>query len=1263
MLIDDIENHWNVLHYAIYYFNFTFVNLLLKFNTPLQTKLLNHKDKNKQIPYDLLFSYLTSFDNSVDSIDSNGEFQKLDNDSLHNNNHHHNNNYNHTSSLIVSQSSGDFINIPIYQNLLSPLPSKNPLLNFKISKFISTSSHSIIITSSGQLYITNPLHIIKKTALFSRIKFFDDLFSRGEKVIDASINNGHTVIITSFNKAYAFGINIQRLNLYQNVSSTTISSPHSKDLNSLTPIQIIIKQSSSISNTVTTPSSASSLTSSNMITNNFSALSLSSRSNTRLSIDDSTKSNTSQTIGVSSSDNHTVVYSPHSLHIYGLNLGQFGPLTNAIHTSDNSSKSISAHFTWKYPDDVIKFVLALDVATLIVTNSNLIHIYISGQHLKISLPSNTDISNNWNTFKPRILSSPRKIIKIIKPSINNSKDSGNMNGNYSVFLLLNTGEILLFTFPKYTISKNVFKSHLKFSTVWKPSRGEMNAIDFSIGELINGAIGAVLCTKSGEAFKRTKTKWVRINDVSNIYSVSIGFGISNGDSKNKIVLLRKENDSLKHKITSSSIISDIGSLSPLDGKNINSGLEYDTNFLSNRLEQDYIEEDYDDNDSDDEGDDNDDIENELVFTKRITPFAYQHNPLIYDYFHFEETLCDYLSNNCLFNKCYDYQIYIENTTTNMKTTINVHKAILFNRLNIEREKFHLDRKKLTFEFNENDGFIIGEMDIRSVVIFINMLYNDEILDVWNNGITDPTIKTGWDRLLYTFPKIPFFECMNKLNGGDITVKLANNVEIKTWKFLLIARCDYFKQLFSNNWMEIDIVDFSHVKETTWNLLMKYFQGEYNDDIFYSNVKELIKGKDTVDDFINFMIDLIYLSNELLIPELKHLCELAIKDCINFENYDIILQHAFISSSKQLFSNCVWYIFNNLPITYKDSRINNSNLSDECMKLIDLRIKELIYIYLPKRKLKKRSNMGTIFTDSYNEYYLHPYLWSVEGVTKETISKHESLTTRRKSQISKPLPLTKVEPETVNNINNNENAIEEGDSNEFIVVQRRRSSVKTSRPIINKLPTPPTTPISIIPNPMTASSTSVSSSAPSPSLIIPTTSSKKTVKIKLTPRLSQKERLQKEREEKEKEKEQKERERELEKENRRTWTPNNAWGNTTPKVIEGNSNDLLEISTATIIAPKKLTGVHFPSLDEMKRKKSVEKVIINEVIETKSIEDIKAEEEFARWWEEESKRVQEEMERGNGNGSTRGRGNGKTRGGRGGGRGRGRVRGRGRGKSS
>ncbi|KGK37881.1 hypothetical protein JL09_g2998 [Pichia kudriavzevii] len=814
-------------------------------------------------------------------------------------------------------------------------------------------------------------------------------------------------------------------------------------------------------------------------------------------------------------------------------------------------------------------------------------------------------------------------------------------------------------------------------------------------------------------------------------------GTFTNDLSPKIMMLREENAQLKHSVTIPKTKNEFAIFSPL------------SKFWRN---SDYIDTQYEDIDFwgnemikskkavdgfDDELTEDDEYnrENGLLFSKHLNSKFTNRFSDFYQIMQSEEIFCinmildekDELSG--LKNeKFFDYPIHVKNTKSGFETTFTVHKRFFFNRLGIQSEQFSLDRKNLTFQFGENEGSIVGDLDIRSVAIFIHILYSDQETHTLTPMINfDQSICSGIERLSYTFSKVPFDEAMSRTFGdetcGDITVRLANDQQVKAWKYLLISRSEYFKQLFSNAWLDAKDVDFRHVEKSTWKLLMNYFQGLANDEIFYETIKGLIESnikkinlnsvllkrkpkavltenQDSYienDDFVNLVLDLMYLSNELLLPDLKNLCELAIKDCITLDNYDVLLLHSYYSKSEQLFSNCSWFIFRNLLSSYNDPKTNYTALGDECCELLEQRLHELIEIYYTGGRQGLLGSRGIKnFKDdieSFNGHFLHEYLWDVYGVTDDDIFKHDALQ-RNKSGTVKQVRSSSVSS-NIGDSRRHEtdspvqprldlgSAIDTKDENDagsgFIVVEKGRRKSSTSKP---KTSSPVPTRRSSkggfrlsedvktflskenetaigedkpvikewtfrISNEGSSGDVLVGSSHDIDEILQQRTHKRTTLKsTKMTiPKLSQKERKQKEREEAEKQRLALENDRSKAKGtavNSSPWNINNAWGVSTSKVVGTPVDDSLgpksiskftELNTAAVITPNKLTAVHFPTLEELRHAKKTTEFIPSAVLEEldepvvpiKTLDEIRQEEEFARWWEEESRREAEEAE--------------------------------------
>lgn len=109
------------------------------------------------------------------------------------------------------------------------------------------------------------------------------------------------------------------------------------------------------------------------------------------------------------------------------------------------------------------------------------------------------------------------------------------------------------------------------------------------------------------------------------------------------------------------------------------------------------------------------------------------------------------------------------------------------------------------------------------------------------------------------------------------------------------------------------LNFNGLTVSQFTIILKHIYGSSDSDIFNHFHFKFEES----DDFINELLELIEISDELLLFQLKALCQLAIIDFISLENVVNLLTHADFLSATKLFLNCCWYIYNNLEILLFD----------------------------------------------------------------------------------------------------------------------------------------------------------------------------------------------------------------------------------------------------------------------------------------------------------------------------------------------------------
>lgn len=1241
LLSTDIENNWNLLHFAIYNFSFAFIRRVINYNSPIIPKLQSQKDFSNLTPWELLNSLLAFFKSNKlqpHAISLDGAY-------------------------LTSKTQQEVISTNLLTNSKDPMASTpldlshlhDAMSTFKITKLVMSFTHTAFITADGALYVCGQnkcgqlgIGNFRSLLKFQKVDFFKDEF-----ITDVEVTDDFTIVLTSSDQIYGFGDN---KNLQMGTESIGSSSPTPQLLptrkNSITGSKINRKLSSSGSRAFETLVSNTSI---NDLGINVK--------------------------GISCSSNNSIAYTNDCLYFFGTNLGHFG----------TPSLNPSLRFDWKY-DDPIRTVMALDKATLVLTeNSSQIHIYMNSFHVKLTNVPGVSGDHEWTHFRPVVISKAKKVIKLVQSNYQSN------NLNYSILLLYEHGEVQQMTFSKNIESKDQLLTNVKFSLVWKPKNTEMRAKDVIIND--TGLI--FICTAGGEVLRRSfksKTKWNRLRGFESIQAI-VGF---KGES---IIAVRYETPILKHEIFQQNILVDVGKLSPLSGLVSNEDGEL-IKPQSKNLDFCHLGE----NDQDDDQDDKLQLRN--YKSENIDRYVL-HDDFLFDFLS--------LHSPTTHLRYYDYNIYIMDSITNSELEIPVNYQFISNRLGFvfdNHKPIIIEKKDLLISIHERgDGNgikIIGDIDIKSVGIYIHFLYTNEILDIWKlrpDDLGDPNssirrIKAGWDRLLYTLPIMNSLTDSISMNGtlneGNVIIHL-EDTQIKTWKFILSARCEFFKLTLANYWKSEDILEFPNIDLTTWKILMQYFVNSDLNDVFKD-----YKINTEIDDFINIVLNVCQVADQLLLPELSSLCQLAIKDYISLDNYFPLLQHSWELGLDQLFSNVCWFIFINLKLCLFDDELNLKRLDPDCVRSMENHFKDIVSVYFKgwsrpvvdlnktRKKSKKFKFQLPVFEyekinidgfdlnlflkdeDKFNGYYYHPTLWKIlpRFFNESDIKRHEYLNKRKSSAVKIQLSENarqqqlEIQKQRINSKNDENDFID--DTGDFKVSKngRRKSSrvFSMDRSILkqqftstaNTLSTPTQVPVPVLQPeetkiPVQITSTTSALDTKLDDIIKENQNSKKKPVFKSSVfKLSKKERLE----------QQKKLFGSVEpvgpvEEPVVKLTP---WGNNSPKLVTqldnttnknaGNSGSniaIVERGMATSLSQNKYTNVHFPSLSELNNPKKLNSSLssstsslnslnqmvginkkkpldstISKTVDNRTLEEVRAEAEFERWWAEESKRIQNTM---------------------------------------
>lgn len=597
-----------------------------------------------------------------------------------------------------------------------------------------------------------------------------------------------------------------------------------------------------------------------------------------------------------------------------------------------------------------------------------------------------------------------------------------------------------------------------------------------------------------------------------------------------------------------------------------------------------------------------------------------------------------------------------------------------------------------------------DVEIRAVLVLLHFMYTNDVLSFWEHfpsGVKCPEeirkVKSDFRKLMDLFRMDSLYgkreTFVNQLqqmaedkSDGDVLITLQDGVEL-CHSFILVSRSAFFETILSFRWETGDASadssqDETHMKYMSlenvnlmqFKVILNHLHG-CNDLHVFDSARNILEDSRDPEDFVNFLLDMIEISDELLLVQLKHLCELAIKDFISTENVLILLAHSDWLGAQKLFMSCCWYIYNNLEIVVFDG--NLCDLDEGLVRKLEMQIcylhhckfedfvigdKGEVNLNYGLNALESRKDGVELFIkdpEQFNTWYmtdikeflrLHPEFKADSGNEEG----RRKLSTRRMSRRTSIDPLAEFRELAQSQIQErrvSESAIADEEEFELVTNRKRKTKLnsKTEDPPLGRLSFSrerSTSPIQQKPStldpPQTRmeSNTSIVSSAPSPvdSSVGSNTSSfawvsrnsskssittvqplhlgenetPRQTKIKFAPsmRLSQKQR---------KKLAQVEPESVPTESSSIATAPKNPWGAaSTPET--GTSSDL---SNLPILGAKKETT---PTMTAIMLQEStrVEEQKIQDGFQ-RTMQDVQQEQEFAKWWEEESKRVQMEMD--------------------------------------
>ncbi|KAG7663804.1 uncharacterized protein J8A68_002664 [[Candida] subhashii] len=827
-----------------------------------------------------------------------------------------------TDRSVPSKVSHDTFKIASENEAMTEVLKKPRYKQISISK-----NHALAVTHTGDVFscgigsrgrLGHGMDDLNNYFRFKRIAHFADEEDR--KIIkEVAISSNHSLALTSENQVYSWGLNSYNQLGYETAPVTKRS--HSKEY-----------------------------------LDKFQA--------TPLLVTGDLRKNYETVLGVCVSKVHSMAYSKNSLFFWGLNVGQMGI---SCVTGDIEVKLQDESFqgeVQKSPKmvslrDEIKSVSTSELTTCVVTTLNDIHVYYNYQHFKLpKVPSNTSGDKQFDIFKPNVLTKAAVISKIVTRGPENS------------MILLNNGSVLSFSLNPSDI-KNT-----KYSHVWKPYDYEMMVIDIDISA--DGSV--VLCTRNGSVFLKSvqstggqrknsmsgtvlpiplaKNKFKKIESINNVVKVTcdakfLSFGF-----------IRDDIDLLPLKLQKNDFFKDIESLSPAFDVDLYRKqdqllkIDHEFNTYISSFFYPEVTESIDDDElhlTQNRATSNS-IEDQLAtrYNNNFDPSKTKRVVIHKTYETYTQDEIDTINENFKsdaeyfkykfaddspdFGKSFNCHVVFK---SNPGIKVGFHREIFMSRsdtfkklVNLNDPEEHIIGEKFKANFIPDESVLMVSSDthLLSMLLSIHTVYSGRRIDIWQSYGSRHSypanmrlIYDEYESLLTLFKlddkrqhKSNYLKSFRDLldsDTGDVVLKLKDG-ELNAHSYILSSRSAFFETVLSTRWdndSEFKVLDFSGLSKFQMSIVLRHIYGVNNAEI----LDHFDCAFNESDSFINQVLELIEISDELLLFQLKAICQSAISDLISLENVLLLLIHADYLSADKLFLNCCWYIFNNLEVLMFD----------------------------------------------------------------------------------------------------------------------------------------------------------------------------------------------------------------------------------------------------------------------------------------------------------------------------------------------------------
>ncbi|KAL5358679.1 hypothetical protein BJX96DRAFT_163915 [Aspergillus floccosus] len=636
-------------------------------------------------------------------------------------------------------------------------------------------------------------------------------------------------------------------------------------------------------------------------------------------------------LGAAASAIHSVVFSNSGLYTFGKNEGQLGLV-------DSDARSLEVQTT---PRRVgaslfsapIQSVTAIDQATAILLQNHEVWVFSQYGYSKLSFP--LEVSSRFirdSFMATRYDTSSNCIVKV--------KSGGN-----TICALSSFGEVFTVAVnkmenpPVQTSTTNPTKIRNSLSQpvrVWSLKKSHMAVRDVDVGQ--DGSI--IICTASGSAWRKEKRhkskgghsrdyKFTRIPGLSRVIGVcSNAFGAFAVAQRDCNVTREQIN------VAQSTLWKDILPLSPLDS--LASIAEMPTAAVVEVLPE---------------------LE-PVMAIKRAVMSASDVESLLQQ----------------LHLQADTGAVWVMTTLSDVK--VPVHEFILTGRSSVLRKAFHdlrfahsfsiPDVLHIQFEKDGHSTVVFQGVDLLTVLNIVHFAYTDTLFNVWQQAKHTPQSASRYRQVrsevmrMGTCLGLPTLERAARLmieptralkddmaraitdpaffDSADVVIDLHDD-QMRAHSQVICQRCPFFNALFygrsGGQWLasrrtsspDVIRVDLKHIDRRIFEFVLEYMYADTEDELF-----DDVRSQD-LDDFIDLVLDVAFVANELMIDRLAQICQRVLGRFVNMRNVCNLLNSIAPCSVREFKDAALEYVCLNLEDLLANRFLGD--LDEELLSELDL----------------------------------------------------------------------------------------------------------------------------------------------------------------------------------------------------------------------------------------------------------------------------------------------------------------------------------------